>query len=240
MKAEHRKELETNALADRMGHALQNLRKKPDRRGLLYGIAAGAVLVMAFLTYRYYQTQKVDTSERWVQLEDGAQRYIKNLIGTASDTNAGKAARLQAAWIRTWEDGLKMLGQNPAGALLFLDQMADTYRKIQPDVEGDPVFEPEVLYALAVIEETNAVRNRKYLDSAQKQYEKLAETHKDSAHGKLAADRAEALKDTKKRAEIAQVYQDLQISLRVPENLEQPKTKGLPGLPGLPTMPEKK
>ena len=44
MKAEHRKELETNVLADRMGRVVQKIRTRPQRRVVLY-VVGGVVAV---------------------------------------------------------------------------------------------------------------------------------------------------------------------------------------------------
>src|SRR5262249_17758559 len=69
MKAEKRKALETNVLADKLGKAVEGLKQGPSRRTLVYvGIAVLALLV--YFTWRYFSTSsEKGSSERWFKLD---------------------------------------------------------------------------------------------------------------------------------------------------------------------------
>jgi len=216
MKAEHRKELETNILADRMGHLIQRMKHRPQRRVYLYVIAGLIVLVGLFIFYNMRKTSSAEASERWRWLEDGFRPYIDKLKADYKETNEGKAARFQYAWLAGWDEGLALLGAQPVQAFADLEVAESYYRGLREDCAGDPVWEPEALYALAVIEETRALRAKdrdKHLDRAKSLYRELSEKHKDSAHGRSAKKRAELLE--KKSKEIAEFYADLELRLDV-------------------------
>lgn len=227
MKAEHRKELQTNVLADRMGRLVQRMKDRPKRRTTLYVILVLAVLIGVFIFYRMHQGTVRERSERWVMLEDGFVQYIEALRKQDPDTNPGKAARFQYAWLATWDLGLKLLGIDAAFALSNIEKAEVMYQKLAEECADDPVWEPEALYSLAIIQETKAVRARErsqHLDNALKRYQELAKKHKNSAHGKDAAKRAEILE--KNRPEIVSFYRDLQDRLNIPEDdPDDPKTK---------------
>ena len=53
MKAEHRKELETNVLANRMGRLLETAKQKPQRGTVMWILFGVAVLVVVFLVARW-------------------------------------------------------------------------------------------------------------------------------------------------------------------------------------------
>jgi hypothetical protein len=228
MKAEHRKELETNVLADRMGHLIQRMKHRPQRRVFLYLLAGVVVVVALFIFYNMRKTAAVEASQRWRQLEDGFKPYIDYLKAEDKDTNAGKAARFQYAWLKAWDEGLSALGSQPVvalaefgdnlggvGTLAFAEQ---TYKELSEECAGDPVWEPEALYALAVIEEARALRVKgrsEHLDRAKNLYRKLAdnEKYKNSAHGKAARSRAKLLEE--KGKEVAEFYANLEAGLDI-------------------------
>ncbi|MBM4072473.1 MAG: hypothetical protein FJ271_26625 [Planctomycetes bacterium] len=227
MKAEHRKELETNVLADRMGRLVQRMKERPKRRTTLYLVLGLVLFIGVFVFYRMRTGAVRERSERWVMLEDGFVQYIEALRKQDPDTNPGKAARLQYAWLANWDLGLKLLGVEPSFALSNMEKAEVMYLKLAEECAEDPVWEPEALYSLAIIQETKAVRAKdrsQHLDDALKRYKDLASKYKNSAHGKDAAKRAELLE--KNRPQIVSFYRDLQDRLNIPEDdPEDPKTK---------------
>jgi hypothetical protein len=209
MKAEHRKELQTNILADRMGRFVQRMKERPKKRVLLYVMLIVAVAVGLFIFTRFRSTAALEESERWMWLEDGFQPYMDALREKYPETNAGKAARFQYAWMGVWDDGLKELAVDPVRALGNLDVAERMFLKLKKECDGDSIWEPEALYGLAVIEESRAIRLKEraeHLAEALKQYKNLAEKHKNSARGKVAAQRAEAIE--KRGKEIADFYEE--------------------------------
>lgn len=210
MKAEHRKELETNVLADRMGRMVKRVRENPRRRTTLYVIAAVIILVAAYLFTNRISTNKEENSRRWMMLDDGAAPYISTLMKSNADTNQGKAARFQVAWGFLW-DAIRELGQGPItkrrvpeGGVLVdkliptlrqLDLAHQFYTELKADCAGDPFWEPEAAYHLAVIEEARAIADPENLKVARSAYEGVANEYKTSAWGKLAGKRVEMLSD---------------------------------------------
>jgi hypothetical protein len=232
MKAEQRKELETNALADRMGHLMQRMKTQP-RRSAMYWVVGGIVLlVVAILTIRWFQVSREENSTRWRMLDLQSQRALQFLASKDNaDTNAGKAARFELAWLYYWEGGVKRLGVDGNKALETLQDVAAEYRKLAEDCAGDPIWEPEALYGQAVIEETQAVVNLDHLEAAKRLYEDLATKHKDSARGKLAAKWVENYQSDKGKQELKDFYQQMQTALDIRDQnafrklLEQTKKK---------------
>ena len=81
---------------------------------LIYFIVGAALVIALFLGYRWMVISKRDASEQWLMLDDGAAPFLVRLSET--DTPAGRAASLQLAWLKYWEEGVRMIGVNPMGA----------------------------------------------------------------------------------------------------------------------------
>jgi len=239
MKAEHRKELQTNILADRMGRLVQRMKERPKKRALLYVVLGGVLILGLFIFFRIRSAAALEESDRWSWLDDGFQQEMKALRLEYAETNPGKAARFQYAWLAEWDVGLKALAADPVDVLKIsgeidekpgnLEVAQNILLRLKKDCEGDPIWEPEALYGLAVIEETRAIRRKdrdKHLKEALKLYKNLAENHKDSTRGKLARQRAEALE--KRGQEIAAFYDELSTSLDIEKRFADAKKKPRP------------
>lgn len=205
MKAEHRKELETNVLADRMGRAIQSMKHRPRKRTVLWVIIIGGLLIGWWVWMRSKQLAREENSIRWLTLGVGD---FNGLRGSEKN-NAILAANFESAWYALWEEGIKNLAKAPDTTLIRLEALKEKYEQLATMAKDDPVLLPEALYAIAVIDETRAIRDRKYLEEALSSYHLVADKHKDSAFGKLALDRIEILEDSAKRAEVANFYNDL-------------------------------
>src|SRR5437762_11293650 len=97
MKAEHRKQLHTNALADRMGKLVNTLKQKPQKRTVLYVILGLAAVLAVFIWYRYNTNKKLERSQLWVWLDNGHGLFVNELAGvTREETRDG--FRLSAAF----------------------------------------------------------------------------------------------------------------------------------------------
>src|SRR5439155_760154 len=71
MKAEHRKELQTNALADRMGRFVQRIKTRP-KRGPVLWIAAGAIVLVLLGIVMWMRGQRQrENSVLWLLLDQG-------------------------------------------------------------------------------------------------------------------------------------------------------------------------
>lgn len=207
MKAEHRKELETNVLADTMGQVLTGAKQGPSRSFLFFLIIGFVGVVGLFLIYRWMVSGTGRTGVQWAALEDGSPQRINDAIESGVNTNPAKAARLQVAYEALWYRGIKQLGGNANEAWASIDTAEQDYVKLAEDTKGDPVYHPEALYALAVIEETRAIKNRENLASAMDKYKAVIKSNKDSAFAKLAEQRIEDLEN--KNLDIERFYQHL-------------------------------
>ena len=205
MKAEHRKELETNALADRMGRLLGNLKERPQRGTVFWVIFGVLAVVVVFMSLRWYRVGKDENSEGWFAYYT---YDFKALNDGYTEKPQGQAMRFEEAWGLLWS-GMGKIGVDPRGAKERILSAKKKYDDLAKECENDPILAPEAMYALALIEETMALDNRRNLDLAQEQYEEVAKKHEKSAYGQLAAKRVEALKNETTRKEITDLYQEL-------------------------------
>lgn len=212
MKAEQRKELETNTLADRMGQAMQKAKAAPRRAVLLYGTIGAVCLVAVFLFYRYLDSTRLESSEGWRDFHDG-QKGLLEMVAT-KENNAGKAARLQIAWFIYWEQGIKLLGQSQDAGTKNLEAAVIEYKEIQKLCVDDAIFEPQAMLGQAVCEESLTIKDASYLDKAKRSYEELHKKYEKSAEGKFAKERLDAI--GKKGSTVADTYVRLQDVVRGP------------------------
>ncbi len=205
MKAEHRKELQTNVLADRMGRLLETAKQKPQGGTVLWILFGVLVLVVVFVGVRWYSTGKSENSEAWYAL------YVndyKGVLETHPDKIQGQTVRFDFAWEQLW-GSIRKLGADPKGAEEGLLKAKEQYDKLREECEGDPVLVPEAIYGLAVIEETLALKDRSHLGLAIIHYEDVSKKFPQSAYGQLAAKRLETLNSDDGRKEVNEIYQDL-------------------------------
>ncbi|HYT91208.1 MAG TPA: tetratricopeptide repeat protein [Gemmataceae bacterium] len=195
MKAEHRKELQTNALADRMGRMIQRMKARPSKNTVLTWILIiilGLAVVFFLLTRRGTTTTN---STRWTQFEGGHYADIATLSKLTSGYQS-KAARFQLAWLALWEEGIKTIPLDAAGGLKKITLAKEAYRRLAEECKDDPILGPEALYNIAVAEEASAVREpTKHLEAARDAYKRVVEKFPDSALAKHAKQRAEELAD---------------------------------------------
>jgi len=229
MKAEQRKELETNTLADKMGQTMQRVKAGSRRTALAYFVGLLVLAVVLFVGYRWYALSNQDTAEQWMKLYDGAPGYLKYLTAKDSETPAGKAARLQTLWIFFWEQGIKRVGTDQRGAMELFKILEKEYKDIADSCKDEPLYEAQAMLGRAIVAESSAVQDRSHLDRAKKFYEELAEKHATTAEGKYAKDRFDLLKDAKKAGELRGIYAELQGLLNVP-------AAELPIMPPLPPL----
>jgi len=220
MKAEHRKELQTNVLADRMGRMIQTIKQRPQRRTVLWVILALIVVGAAFYFFRSRHIVADKTSKEWTTFLLGDREQLAK-FANRKEGNIARASYFHFAWLRLWDGGIKNLAADPENALRNLAAAEQMYEQAAKETKDDPTWHSEALYALAIIEETRAVRDRKHLDSALAKYDDLAKTHGDTAFGKLAKERADTIKANK--ADIVNFYGRLQDQLKIKAPPEFPR-----------------
>lgn len=240
MKAEHRKELETNVLADKMGKLITGAKQGPSRGFVFYLLAGLFVVVVIFGINRWINYSAGQSSKLWLRVEDGDLEQMKVVYQAGVGENPGKVARLQFAWEELWVYGIKRLGGNPALARASIEQAREKYTELAKACEGDPVFHPEALYGLAVIEETGLIdkANRDSgVATVVDKYKAVSKANKESAFAAMARQRVNDLEDETKSREILRFYAELDDKLK---GLGQPGLGGLPGGLDLESLLKKK
>jgi hypothetical protein len=113
MKAEHRKELETNVLADYLGSVIQKAKEGPSQKVLLYG---GLILLVVVLIglFIYFSTRSKDSDAlRWDQWN----RITQATSGDVSDAEVAKLKQQypgkSSEWCQRLADQKKFEADNP-------------------------------------------------------------------------------------------------------------------------------
>src|SRR4051812_34293286 len=118
MKAEHRKELETNALASGMGRMIRGMRERPKRRSVLVWVLALVVLVGLGAWYWFWAAGKQTASDNWAMVDLATRPEV--FLGMGFDTRSGESqepvktpvgrvARFEFAWLALYDYGIKKL-----------------------------------------------------------------------------------------------------------------------------------
>jgi hypothetical protein len=227
MKAEHRKELETNVLADRMGRVVQGMKQAPQKKTLLYVILGAAVVAALWLYFRKGEVQQVENSLNWMKFEDGSQPYVLEVMKEAPDSNQAKAIHFNLAYYQL-RQMLRLLASDPKRVVANLDNLEEEYRKLAETVKDDKVLLPEARFHQAVILETRILKEDDSWKAAREAYKLVADSHPESAFGKLAKKRVDVLDNQEKRDKLLDIYRDLRLTF-VPEDRSPPDLKLPPG-----------
>ncbi len=214
MKAEHRKELQTNALADSVGRLIQNVRSRPDSTSL----AALAILVLAggiFLGWWWWSNYSEKTrSAQWLLLDEARNLNTLNKVAEEGGS-AGRIARFQKARVLLRE-GLENLAsykpdpnageeekaKNPPPREK-IEQARDLYAKLADESRDSPLLAQEALMGVAKAKESLGD-----LDGALAGYKTLAERYPKSFLGEQAKRRADQLEERK--AQYEAFYQEFE------------------------------
>jgi hypothetical protein len=218
-------------LADKMGHVMQRVKTGQRRTFLIYFIVAIALIGGAFAWNRYSASERTEASERWVRLYDGSKENVLRLAqGPDKDTQAGKAARFQLAWFIYWDAGVKVMGVSKKEGTDALKSAASLYNSLVEDCKDDPIFEPQAMLGRAVVTESRAIEDRKYLKQAKEWYKELVdkEAYKETAEVKFAKKRLDILEDANKSRDLENTYKDLQGILGIDAPMFNPHI-GVPG-----------
>jgi tetratricopeptide (TPR) repeat protein len=204
MKAEHRKELQTNVLADRLGKAIQGIKEGPSRGTLLLvGVAALAGLLL-FIWWYFWSTSRAADSARWVQWDDlntAAQldSFVQNKDNQG--TTQARLARFQIAR-RSLLEGLRELGSARAAALENIRKAAQRYEELIGESSESPLLLQEALLGAGKANESLGD-----VEKAKRYYKQLADQHPNTSFGKDAKAQLDRLeKDGKDLQELANEY----------------------------------
>ncbi len=232
MKAEHRKELQTNLLADRMGRLVQGIKAGPrSSSAFAWVIAVLALVVLAGWYWAGYQNAR--QSEEWVRLLNDprtegrdAAAYYGSVARQSPGSLAGRTARFQQARALLSRGLTAFFSPEVHGqAVQDLDNAGKLYRQLLGECQGNAVLEQEALLAAGKVEETlsgepdhdNPDQKLGSLDRALAFYRRLADSYPDSYEAKLAQKRIDELNDGTTRARIEEFYTKLAQYTKKPE-----------------------
>lgn len=192
MKAEHRKELMTNTLANRLGEAMHSVKEGPSRSTLFVLVAIGLVVILV-LVWRYLASSADEAdSARWFRLDSlSTPEKLKEFIEDkdAEGHTQGRLARLEEAR-RSLYEGLRKLGN--AGtrkkALEDLQRSAGLYDKLTEECADKPLLHQQVLMGAAKAHESLGEA-----DPARRYYQQLQDKYGDTVLGRDAAEQLQRL-----------------------------------------------
>jgi hypothetical protein len=158
MKAEHRKELQTNALADHLGKWMQALKSGPKPTSLVVWVFVllGIGLIVGWTWYAHKSSE--ERSQLWLRFDDAASlEELKLLAEKHAGTRVGMLSRFQEARIKLRE-GLKDLCASLPNirdqARDKVKEAGDLYESLAREVRGTPVLYQEALLGVASARES--------------------------------------------------------------------------------------
>ena len=215
MKAEHRKELQTNYLADRMGRLMQGMKAGPQNTGsmviwVLVALTIGTVVVW------YIAGMNSNRSPLWVRFEQDSDRHDLEGLMQLANANPGtlpaRAARLQRARISLEEGLASLYGIQREAAVSQVKQARQLYADLAQECTDDPILAPQTLMGAAKAEEALAGIPKtddasECLDKALEYYRRLTKNYPNSFLAKAAQERVDSLE--KNRDDADKFYQEM-------------------------------
>lgn len=221
MKAEHRKELHTNLLADRLTKLAKDLKSGPSVSSLAIWIGLGLVVLTVFVWRMYSRSATETRAALWssmgaaLQDDAGLQGKLSELADSNKRTIPGRVARFQLAR-RNLQDGVRQLPVEPfrKEAVAKLTRARDEFAQLAGETAGDAILGAEALMGQARAEEAlacvpdpeDASKPLGDLDKAQKAYEQVVSKYRDSAEFTTAKERLKIYESKEQRRGLEQFY----------------------------------
>ena len=199
MKAEERKELQTNSLVrfvGRLRHGFKGFKGGTSRRAaVIWGIIGLAVVV--FIGWRIIAgISERNNSQRWLTLDKaGSPDELDNFIDNNKGTVQANVAKLFQAR-QPLREGLAELYRNYGKAEEQLKQAADRYGELVKPFKNTPILVQECLLGAG-----KAREGLGELDEALDRYKELVSRFKDSPLAKEAAQRIEDIEKDRPKLE---------------------------------------
>jgi hypothetical protein len=206
MKAEHRKELHTNLLADRMGRLIRNMKSGP-RSTSITTVTIVVVVLLTVVGWYIADLFKERQTSPWVQLEMSGN--YDEIARDYPGTEAARSARFLKARHLLREGLTNLYTTSRRGqAIDDLERARELYKELIGECKKMAVLEEEAILGLAMAEESlvnipkrDEEGSRGSLDEALKWYEKLAKDFPDSFQGQRAKMRIEDIKNNRNQIE---------------------------------------
>jgi hypothetical protein len=216
MKAEHRKELHTNLLADRMGRLVQGMRSGSRPTSLGVWIISG--LVVAIMVGWYVaKGSMASQAKAWVELNiAGDSSTLKRIALENPGTLPARTARFQQARLLLRQGLQQVYGITRPEGLIHLEEAAKIYGELVAECTGNALLQQEALMGAAKAEEARLIGISKedegekfdaQLNRALELYQRLAREYPTSYLGESAAEHARTLTDD--RDKVVAFYAEL-------------------------------
>jgi hypothetical protein len=192
MKAEHRKELHTNLLADSLGRFIQGIKSRPSPTAITIGALLGLAILVGGGWWLYDRYAGEKRSNEWVEI-DAADSVdsLQHIVDEHKGGMPNRIARFDIARAKL-RHGLENYcdpGERDA-ALADLASAADDYATLAEESKDTPILVQEALLGIGTAKE--ALND---LEGARSVYQQLVERYKDSVNGKSAAERLKTMDD---------------------------------------------
>jgi hypothetical protein len=248
MKAEHRKELQTNALADRLGRFLQNLKSGKNTTSVVVWVFVLLGLGL-FAAWRWHSTASLSTtSALWLRLDaaDTVSEF-ENLAGERG-TVASQYARFQMARTllnRGLQDIYALDQPTRKRAAQDIEKARDQYELLVQEVSEPALLHQEALLGaakaeealLGVAREDDAGQPRGNVEKALGYYRTLAQAKPETFLVERAKERVKVLEDSTQKDEFLKVYADLRKQAGqpiLPRGMRDPHEGLFPPIPPIP------
>lgn len=204
MKAQHRKELQTNVLAAQITRVVEGVKSRPNNRTLVIaGVVVGIIALVVGWVYMSGRSRAKE-SGYWMSLYDAVStQAVADVANEARGSEAGLTAEFREARVALREglEGLAAPREQKAAAEK-IRRAGELYEKLTQRRDVPPVLAQE-----ALLNAGKAKESLGDLEGALSWYEKAASTYPKSEAGKQAADRAEKIKS--QRAQVKDFYNKL-------------------------------
>ena len=210
MKAQHRKELQTNVLADSLGRFLKSF-KSGSNNNLYTVVLVGLLAVGLYLAYNHFRRTSTDKeATAWMAL-DGAttETDLKKVADQNGDTIQGRLARLGRVRMLQRQGEGKLFSEGHKKALEDLEEARGLYDKLAGELRDTPVLAQEALLGSAKANECLGK-----FDQAREKYQALVKDYPDSVAAKkvqeaLGKDEAEQERLWQERVEFHKKIQEI-------------------------------
>jgi hypothetical protein len=212
MKAEHRKELQTNTLADMLGRTVRRARSGGGLSWFKVFLVLLAVAIV--LGYFWVRSNKArENSEAWAKLEYNDGKSLEELVSDFRDTKQGQAARFTIGFGYLW-DGVRLIGAGDPRAVeggnRYLIEAVTVFTQLAEECKDDNERLAEAKYHLAVALEALAGSLKvELLEEAKKNYDELSRGElATTPYGKLAKKRMELYGNPAEFAALVSFYKN--------------------------------
>jgi hypothetical protein len=205
MKAEHRKELQTNVLADHLGRMMTSLKSGSRSTALIFWISAAVLIALVVVIVVMKNRSERSRSALWTQLDVATSTGNLSDLEQVAEKNPGtvqaRTAQFQRARLLL-EQGLNLLGseQRREEAIKNIDEARSLYASLVDQCRDAPLLQQEALMGQAKAEESligipgeDSSPSGGTVERALELYQQLARDYPGSFQGKAAARRAEEL-----------------------------------------------